>query len=199
MSEKTKNFLLTVLIVGLVSMTIAYASLTQILNINAGAKVIGKDASWDIHFDDLVGPNTTGYAEVEPGDEPDITGVTSLENLMVTLKAPGDSVSYELDIDNDGAIGAKIANNGVFISDPVNANYNGASAADEALVKANLYFTIKYKGTDTTPAAGDVIAAGAKRTIVITIGYSDTATDMPTNTVTVTGLNAHIDFEQQNS
>lgn len=194
MKEKTKNALIIVLIVGLVSMTIAYAALTQVLRVNASAKVIGKDSNWNVHFTNPVGPTTTGYAEVEEGSELVISGTTTLENLVVTLKAPGDSVSYEFKVKNDGAIDAKIDT--VFLPDIQTANYNGASAADEALVKANLYYTLKYKDNNTTPASDDLLAKNTERTLVLTIGYDSNATDMPSNTVTVSGLNSHIDYKQ---
>ena len=46
MKERTKNILIAVLIVGLVSMTVAYAALTQGLNINASAKVFEWLLDW---------------------------------------------------------------------------------------------------------------------------------------------------------
>ena len=195
MKEKTKNALIIVLIVGLVSMTIAYAALTQVLRVNATAKVIGKDSNWNVHFTDPVGPTITGYAEVAQGEELVISGTTTLENLVVTLKAPGDSVSYEFKVKNDGEIDAEVED--VFLPDLTTANYNGASAADEALVKANLYYTLKYKDNNQTPATGDTLNKNTERTLILTIGYSDQATDMPSNTVTVSGLNSHIDFKQK--
>ena len=50
MKERTKNILIAVLIVGLVSMTVAYAALTQVLNINASAKVLSKSTTWNVRF-----------------------------------------------------------------------------------------------------------------------------------------------------
>ena len=53
MNEKTKNILLGVLIVGIISMTVAYASLTQNLRINSSVKVQENSTSWNIHFKHL--------------------------------------------------------------------------------------------------------------------------------------------------
>ena len=70
MSEKSKNILLGVLVVGLVSMTVAYAALTQTLNINGSAKVQNVNSSWRVRFKALTSGDpitTTQYATVADG------------------------------------------------------------------------------------------------------------------------------------
>ena len=195
MKERTKNILIALLVVGLVSMTVAYAALTQVLNINASAKVIGKDSVWNIHFENLSStPTLVGYAQVEAGNEPTVTN-TSFAGLTATLRAPGDSVSYTFDVTNDGAVDAEIS--GVFLSSVANATVSsGTSAADEALVKQNVTFTLVDNTTGNALAVGETLAHGATRTLKLTIAYSSAATDMPSATVTLSGLSGHVDFEQ---
>ena len=48
MNNKIQNIVLGVLAVGLIGITIAYASLSQNLTINGTAKVAA--ATWDVHF-----------------------------------------------------------------------------------------------------------------------------------------------------
>ena len=192
MRERTKTIFILVLVVGIVSMTIAYAQLTQRLNITGAGKVLGK-SNWNVHFTDPVGPHREGYAIVEEGNELRRVGTTTLENLVATLRAPGDSVSYTFDVKNDGELNAKISS--VFFSNVVDANYNGASAVDEALVKQYIYYSLYYTGTTTTPAIGDKLAVGASRSLTLTIGYKSTAPELPDQTVLVTGLHAYIDYE----
>ena len=50
MNSRTKNILIGVLLVGIISMTIVYAALSQQLNISGSAKVQSKSESWNIHF-----------------------------------------------------------------------------------------------------------------------------------------------------
>ena len=53
-SEKTRNIILIVLAVCLIGITVAYATLSQNLNISGVAKV-GK-TSWNIHFTKVLTP-----------------------------------------------------------------------------------------------------------------------------------------------
>ena len=135
MGEKTKNALIALLIIGLVSMTIAYAALTQQLQINAGAKVLNKSATWDIHFANVVAGTPVGYASISQGKSLTGTGTTTLSGLEVTLKAPGDSLSYTFDVVNNGSINAKINTNGVSIPNIANLTVTG-SEGDVAIVKS---------------------------------------------------------------
>ena len=85
MKERTKNILIAVLIVGLVSMTVAYAALTQVLNINASAKVLSKSTTWNVHFANLSAVDTHGYASV--ATPLTLSGTTTLEGLVANLSA----------------------------------------------------------------------------------------------------------------
>ena len=199
MGEKTKNALIALLIIGLVSMTIAYAALTQQLQINAGAKVLNKSATWDIHFANVVAGTPVGYASISQGKSLTGTGTTTLSGLEVTLKAPGDSLSYTFDVVNNGSINAKINTNGVSIPNIANLTVTG-SEGDVAIVKSNLEYSLVYATGDVnagqTPAAGDTLAAGQSRKLKLTISYKSNATSLPSNDVTVSGINAHIDYIQ---
>ena len=193
MNDKTKNVLLVALIVGLVSMTVVYATLTQVLNINTTAKIVGKDASWNVHFNAPSDAIIGGYASVAEGKELKLNGTTTLYNLEATLKAPGDSVSYTFDVENSGTIDAVI--DSVTLPDIANLTITG-SEADVSLVKSNLEFSLVYDGTTTTPAKNDELKAGASRKLRLTISYKSTATDIPSTTITVSGINSHIDYKQ---
>jgi len=57
MNERKKNILLAVLVVGIISMTVAYAALSTTLNINGSASVQNIDQSWNIHFAHITNTN----------------------------------------------------------------------------------------------------------------------------------------------
>ena len=115
MSEKSKNILLGVLIVGLVSMTVAYAALSTSLNISGTANVAS--ATWDIRFENYSTLTGTGNTNV---DAPQVTAAlansstTKLSNVDVTLSKPGDKLVYQFDIVNNGTIDAKKATSNGF-------------------------------------------------------------------------------------
>ena len=109
------------LIVGLVSMTVAYAALSTNLAINGTASV---DAtSWDIHFtnvkDATAGANTLGGTNegtvTSMGTLDGTSGYatsavgTLIDGVTVNLKKPGDFVKIDFDIVNTGSIDAKLA------------------------------------------------------------------------------------------
>ena len=109
MSEKSKNILLGVLIVGLVAMTVAYAALSTNLAINGTATV--ENTKWDIRFENYaVG---TGNNVDAPTVAAALSGadasVTQLSNVDVTLSKPGDKLVYQFDIVNNGTIDARKA------------------------------------------------------------------------------------------
>ena len=110
MQEKTKNVLLVVLIVGLVSMTVAYAALSTTLTISSSAKV--NNTKWDIQITDFTevsgqNNNVSGSSEatVKPGYSTSGTTITGVE---VTFKKPGDVAKFSFNLKNLGDIDAKL-------------------------------------------------------------------------------------------
>ena len=112
MSDKNKNILLGVLIVGLVSMTVAYAALSTSLQINGTANVAA--TTWDIHFANVQVDknNTTGATQNSNGvittmGTLDNNGGTAFSGLLVELAKPGDKATITFDVVNAGTIDAK--------------------------------------------------------------------------------------------
>lgn len=110
MQEKTKNVLLVVLIVGLVSMTVAYAALTQTLTIKSSAKI--NNTKWDIKIDNFAQaaaqPNLNGGTSEATVKEGYTTSGTTIEGVEVTFMKPGDQVKFTFDLVNEGDINAKL-------------------------------------------------------------------------------------------
>ena len=110
MNEEKKSILLIVLIVILVSMTIAYAALSTTLSIAGTAQV--SQTTWDIHFANFENesPATTSLGETNTGVLKSVTtNATKIENLKVDLKKPGDKIVYTFDIINSGTVDAKLS------------------------------------------------------------------------------------------
>ena len=110
MQEKTKNVLIAVLIVGLVSMTVAYAAFSTTLTISSSAKV--NNTKWDVKIKNFTQaaaqPNNvsgTSEATVKSGYN---TSGTTIEGVEVTFKKPGDVVKFTFDLVNEGDINAKL-------------------------------------------------------------------------------------------
>ena len=111
MSNKNRFLLVGILIIGIISMTIAFAALSTNLSINGTASVAA--TSWNIHFANGVDNTQSTHAsgKVNKGT---ITGLqfaaTSISNFTATLYQPNDEVVYNFDIVNDGTIDGQLDN-----------------------------------------------------------------------------------------
>ena len=109
-----KTVLLGVLVVGVISITIAFAALTSRLNITGTANVAA--TKWNIHFDNwtnVTQDTVDGHSNTAEYNDNLITqvlqpNVTKISNLNVTLKQPGDYIRYTFKIKNDGTIDGKL-------------------------------------------------------------------------------------------
>ena len=100
--RKIKVLSLVALIVAVLGLTVAFASLSQMLTINGTANVDA--ASWDIHFENLTS-DTIDDAMVNA--EPTLSA-TKITGIDVTLTKPNDGATFLVDIVNGGTIDAKI-------------------------------------------------------------------------------------------
>ena len=83
------------------------------------------------------------------------------------------------------------------------ASDSTTKTTDENLVKQNIQYELGYctatsDASYTAIAQNDTLNSGVanKRTACLRISYKSTATDVPSADVTVSGLNAHIDYVQ---
>ena len=155
MGEKTKNAIIALLIVGLVSMTVAYAALSQTIFINSSAKVLNKSALWNVHFDTPVAGTPVGYASVATGKGLVKANATTLSGLEVTLRAPGDSMSYTFNVVNDGTINIKATDDGI--------NTSNKSDDYDILLEINggtITVSVSEGDTDCIDSNGNIIVNG---------------------------------------
>ena len=101
-TRKIKIISLCALLVAVLGLTVAFASLSQTLTINGSAAV--NTASWDIHFDNIR-IYTSGAGSFN-GD-PTLSG-TSITNINAVITKPEDQASFDVNMVNNGTINAKI-------------------------------------------------------------------------------------------
>ena len=203
-NSQFKNITLGVLLVAVVTLSIAYAALSRTLTIN-GQATVKAGSNWKVEFvktaTDADAAHMTcipsGYAAVTT--QPTIAA-TSFSGLAATFKAPGDKVTCEWDVENKGTINAYLKT----FTKPTTYSYAGSGTnktADENAVKGKINYTLKYKDNNTAPAANDALpkptTSGYKRTLVLVIEYDSSATTLPTNDVAVTGFTTTFLYEQQ--
>ena len=186
-NEKSRNIMLIVLFVSVISLTIAYATLTQYLYINSQAVVSGASSSWDVRFTQA-SCHTTGSAVITHDFDMD---ATNLAGLIARLNAPGDSVVCNIKVTNNSVVNAKLST--YTMQDGV-LSYTGSGTnktTDETLVSNNLQYSIVYGTGDAreglAPATNDTLPSGVTRDLVLTIKYPSNAT-LPDLDVAVSGF-----------
>ena len=208
-TRKIKIISLCALLVAVLGLTVAFASLSQTLTINGSAAV--NAASWDIHFEKTSGKETEvkGAATFT---EPTLSG-TKIENFSATLTKPGDSVTYYFDIVNNGTVDAVVSsydfplaireclknNNAYSYCMNFDSNDDGVvDGSDYAMYLTMFTSGLRYADTDNGIGAKDVIKAGETKHMKLFFEYKDTATELPKNNLTLTSKNPiTITYEQK--
>ena len=208
-TRKVKIISLCALLVAVLGLTIAFASLSQTLTINGSAAV--DTATWDIHFEKTSGKETEAEGAAT-FTEPTLNG-TTIENFSATLTKPGDSVTYYFDIVNKGTIDAVVSsynfplaitecvNNNNAYSYCMNFDFNSdnyINGADFMTYQTMFTSGLKDADTDKSIAKNDVIKAGETKHMKLFFEYKDTATELPKNNLTLTSKNPiTITYEQR--
>ena len=179
------------LVLSVVGISIGFAAMSTDLTINGSAEVV--PASWNIKFKDLSSPTITGDAEVTTA--PTITSDTHIGNYAVKLTKPGDSVTYTFKVANDGTIDAKLTD---FIKATPTFTGTGATAsADATIVQNNFVYTVTYSDDTAITKNTDELDAESYKTVKLVVGYKADATELPTNTVTISGLDVTFTYGQK--
>ena len=202
-NTRTKNILLVVLLVAVLTLSISYATLSQYLYINSQATVAGSSTSWDVKFT-AASCQGTGYATVT--QQFSGTNTTSLSGMQGTLRAPGDSIVCELTVSNAGAIDATLSTftlqDGQLTYTDHDGGHDPAQSTDIAAVSGNLVYSLVYASDDAVTAArglapdgagsgttvDDDIEHGGNRKLTLTITFPSSVTTLPVNDVTVSGF-----------
>ena len=110
-SKDYKVFGILCIMVSIIAVSFAYASLTHTLKIKSAVLKASPyqfvDEKWDIVFKNISKAKTTGFAREVVS--PSFTSATSVANFEVAFTSPGDSMSYTFDVVNQGTIDAAIS------------------------------------------------------------------------------------------
>ena len=204
-SDRNKNIILIVLIVVLVSMTIAYAALQTQLKIgNNDTTATVHGGTWDVHFlANSVSTSTsgTGYSLTTPS----VSG-SSISNVRVRFSDTDDSVTYTFVLQNAGSINAKLS---AISPSTLTPSCTGLDSTSNSIVCNNLSYTLSYYGSPTKISDGSigtstlsgnlavnqVLKAGEQISVQLTVSY--TGQDLPTDDVMISGLDRTLTFTQE--
>ena len=186
--NKPRTVALILLVVSIITLSIAFAMLSNKLTISGNAKL--DPINWSIYFDNISGVDLSGEAAIVDNPEIDSNDKTKITNFNVTLNKPGDKATFTVDLVNESDITAIIS--GI---DTPTINYDF------------IEFKAIYTGTNTEVALGNVIEArkdgGASRVnITISVYYSkekvtnEDLAGIPAGGLTISLKNYGLTFEQ---
>ena len=177
--RRIKMLSLSAVIVAVLGLTVAFAALSTTLNIKGSAYLDA--AKWGIKFQNLSEPIIVG--EASDAKTAKIEKDVSINDIKVTLSKPGDSVTYTVDLVNDGDINAKIE------------NIEKTNLTEEQ--QKYITFTVKYKENDTELKIGDILSKGQVKPLVIKIEYRKDleSSDLPKSAQGI-NLSYKLDFVQ---
>ena len=162
-----KKLSLSILLIIILVIGIGYAYLTSNLSITGATEVVAN--SWNIHFENLNvkegSVSATSPATIQSNNV-DIT-------YSVTLARPKEYYEFTVDVKNDGTLPGKVSV----------STLNGIT--DEA--SSVIDYTIRYINGNPVNI-GDILNAGAKKTIRVRVFYKDdiTSEDFPSNNLNLT-------------
>ncbi len=189
-NKKSKVILLTILIVGVLLMSVAFAALSTTLTIRGTGLV--DPVSWDIKFENLASVTLKGTAQETTA--PTIKNYTEISEYAVVLKQPGDEVRYDFDVHNYGQVDAKIET--LNVPTPVcsaTASDEQQKIKDAEIVSNNLTYTLKYKSGEDLKV-GDILKAGEVKSLVLTLKFE--ADELPSASVQISGLEITLTYSQ---
>lgn len=189
--NRVRNVVLGVLAVSLIGLTIAYAQLTQRLNINGTAK--SKSNTWDIHFENLKSTVTGNAVLSQDNPLTIVSNSTTISGSVGNLSLPGDSIVYTFDIANKGTISAQLSADPIISTPECSSN----DATGATVVCENVIYTLTY-ADGSKIKTGDILEKGEKKAAKLTLSLKNSMSAVPSAEVDITNIAAVLNYNQKN-
>ena len=183
-------FIALSLVLSVVGISVGFAAMSTQLNVNGTANVV--PATWKVKFSNLSSPTVEGDAEVVQA--PVIESDTHIGNYEVKLTKPGDSVEYTFDVVNEGSIDAELST--YTFNTPTITGTGDKATQDAEIVRNNLVYTLTY-ADGSAINTNDELNKEVTKSLKLTIGYKNDATDLPAKEVSVSNMDVTFVYEQK--
>lgn len=184
-----QNFVIAVVaVVAVIISSQRFSTVSNLLTFNE-KKENEVESTFDLKLANLSNANIIGDARVtlEPTFTPSYLG-----DFEMTVKKPGDGISYTFDIENTGTEDAKISS--VNITNPV-CTSTVSNPNAESYVCDNIIYTLTYTGTDDEVKVGDKINSNEIVSLTLDVSYNGAAWYTPVVPMIISGISADISFE----
>ena len=197
-------FIIATFIIALISLGVAFAAFSSTLRINGTAEVVG--SNWNIYFTDGeegTDPGTSEGREISAntyGTHATGSAIMTTADLTwnATFRAPGDKVSFDLYVRNDGDYNAKVT----AISADAGSKTCTIGGSTETVVCSHIHYGVYNDAAGTDPVAvNDPINAGTSAHYYViayldNVGWAADGSDLPESTVIVNPVQIQITFGQ---
>ena len=186
-NERTRNIILIVLAVCLIGITVAYATLSQNLNISGVAKV-GK-TSWNIHFTNVLTPKVEGQATGGKATLNDNSTILTISEG--TLSAPWDKITYIFDVINEGDLPAEVETTLTTMK-----SCTAEDGSDVSIFCNKIGLDLVYADTKEKVQKSDRLLSGETKTLnlIITYDKDKLLTSLPTSPITLSNITSTINY-----
>ena len=186
-NERTRNIILIVLAVCLIGITVAYATLSQNLNISGVANV--DKTSWNIHFTNVLTPKVEGQAT--GGKAVLNSGSTVITISEGTLSAPGDKIIYTFDVINEGDLLAEVETTLTQME-----SCKAENGSDVSIFCNKIGLDLVYADTNTKVQKSDRLLSKETKTLnlIITYDKDKLLTTLPTSPITLSNITSTINY-----
>lgn len=177
-SRKVQIVAILALMIATMSLLVGFSSLNAQLEIAGTATV--KSAEWDVHFGEVSEIKSSNEAQASFTKTPAIDpSNASAVDFAALMSVPGNSVSFNVTVVNEGTIDAKVTD-----------------IAITGITGYEKYITWNVTGIKK----GDVVAAGdSVENITVTLAYNFASDDsLISEDITLGDLSARISFVQAN-
>ncbi len=196
--EKDRSFkiiALVALVIAIVGLSFGYAAWSTTLTISGSAKVTPAD--WDVHFAYKSGSSLVPTLIGNAASTGATLTSTSVSGFQMTLKAPGDSVTYNWLVKNEGALDAELKTYSLGTISCAPATGSTASQAEATAVCNDLTYSLTY-ADGSAITVGDTLAktTGSKE-LKMTLEWASSSTATPSDDITVTVSTTTMIYEQK--
>ena len=186
-NERTRNIILIVLAVCLIGITVAYATLSQNLNISGVAKV--DKTKWSIHFANVLTPKVEGQAT---GGKAVLNSESTVLTISEgTLSAPGDKITYTFDVINEGDLPAEVETTLTQME-----SCKAENGSDVSMFCNKIGLDLMYADTKEKVQKSDRLLSKEKKTLnlIITYDKDKLLTTLPTSPIVLSNITSTINY-----
>ena len=182
------------LIVAIVGLSFGYAAWSSTLTISGSAKV--DPAVWSVKFAYKSGSSLTPTLEGNASSTGATLTATSISGFDITLKAPGDSVTYNWLVKNDGGLDAELKTYNLGSLSCAPGTGSSATQTQANNVCADLEYTLTYANGSAITVGDTLAKTSGSAELKLTLKWKSNSTVVVPDDIKVTVGTTTMIYEQ---